>query len=90
MCVACGGTTPNPLPQEPPPIEKTVTWSWTPGTCHTMFMLYRVLPSGDRVPVAETPTTTYTQRMIPLHSTWVVSGKCDTGEYFSEPATLVP
>jgi len=80
-----GGPSQPPLP---PVLERTVIWTWEPGDCTTAYRLFEVIDAQHRL-VVEVTTPTYTTRMVPRRSVWIVSGVCDDGsQYFSEPALM--
>ena len=90
LCLYVGGlslagcrSSGTPLPQ-----ERTVLFSWTPGTCAEWHRLYEVTPIGNRL-LVEVAQTHYQTTMRIRPSTWVVSGVCDEGEYFSEPKDMI-
>ena len=84
LIVGCGS---NPAPV-PSPL-KTVTWTWTPGSCMTQFRLFEVLPDTQHREVVVVTTPTYTAKMIPRKSVWIVSGVCeDQTQYFSSPVVM--
>lgn len=80
----CAGGGPTPIPT-PTPVLDTVTWEWQPGTCNDRFRLYRLNGQNKRTLVIDTQATGYRAQMKMETSTWVVSGVCAEGEFFSDP-----
>lgn len=84
LIVGCGSN-PAPVPSN----NKTVTWTWEPGTCTTAYRLFEVGSDTQMKEVALVILPRYQTRMQPRPSTWVVSGICaDQTQYFSAPVVM--
>jgi len=84
LIVGCGSR-PTPVPST----ERTVTWTWEPGSCTKAYRLYEVMADTNTREVATVVVPRYVQRMTPRKSAWMVSGVCDDDtQYFSDVVEL--